>query len=525
MKENALEGANKTMQDSTQLSKPIIAAQYVRMSTDHQQYSIENQAQAIRAYAEAHNMVVVRTYTDAARSGLTLGERHSLQQLLADVEKGAPGYSVVLVYDVSRWGRFQDIDESAHYEYRCRRANIAIHYCAEAFVNDGGVISALFKALKRTMAAEYSRELSTKVFAGKARLIELGFRQGGLAGYGLRRLLVDQAGSPKLILKEGEQKNISTDRVVLVPGPPGEVNVVNEIFDLYGSKKYSPADIADFLNKRSVPWIGGRRWTRHVIRAMVTNPKYIGTNVSSRHSGKLRGRKSVNPPELWIKKEHAFASIVNPDVFAKAQAVAKLRAQKCTDIELLNYLREFLAKHGTITARKINAEWAMPCPQVYTQRFGSLMAAYRRIGFDPDRNMNHTERDRGIRAIRQDFTAAVLKHLETMGVSAAHHNQTRLIELSDQTTIRPIVARCKTMNKSHGWILRLKSARSPDFTIIARLAPGNRQYLDYFVLPRTTFGSMTQLTVRCDSTCQFEPYRTDTLLLPEQWRVPVTQNA
>jgi DNA invertase Pin-like site-specific DNA recombinase len=61
----------------------------------------------------------------------------------------------VLVYDVSRWGRFQDSDESAYYEYRCRRAKIAVHYCAEPFPNDGSVTAALLKALKRAMAAEY----------------------------------------------------------------------------------------------------------------------------------------------------------------------------------------------------------------------------------------------------------------------------------------------------------------------------------------------------------------------------------
>jgi DNA invertase Pin-like site-specific DNA recombinase len=93
----------------------------------------------------------------------------------------------VLVYDVSRWGRFQDVDESAYYEYICKRANVSIHYCAEQFENDGSLSSSLLKTIKRTMAGEYSRELSVKVFAGQCRLIERGFRQGGPAGYGLRR--------------------------------------------------------------------------------------------------------------------------------------------------------------------------------------------------------------------------------------------------------------------------------------------------------------------------------------------------
>lgn len=157
---------------------PVRAAQYVRMSTEHQEYSLENQADAIARYAAANGMHIVRTYSDSAKSGLSIEDRHALQQLIRDVETGAADFRAILVYDISRWGRFQDSDESAHYEYICKRARIAVHYCAEPFLNDGSLPSSLLKAIKRMMAAEYSRELSAKVFAGKRRLIELGFRQG-----------------------------------------------------------------------------------------------------------------------------------------------------------------------------------------------------------------------------------------------------------------------------------------------------------------------------------------------------------
>ena len=139
---------------SRTLDDLIRVAQYVRMSTEHQQYSIDNQAEAIRRYAEAHKMEIVKTYTDSGKSGLTIQNRPGLKQLIDDVELGSSGYSAVLVYDVSRWGRFQDADESAYYEYRCRRANIGVHYCAEPFFNDGSLAAALLKTLKRTMAAE-----------------------------------------------------------------------------------------------------------------------------------------------------------------------------------------------------------------------------------------------------------------------------------------------------------------------------------------------------------------------------------
>ena len=42
-----------------------------------------------------------------------------------------------------------------------------------------------------------------KVFAGQCRLVELGYRQGGAAGYGLRRVLIDEHGNPKGELSRG----------------------------------------------------------------------------------------------------------------------------------------------------------------------------------------------------------------------------------------------------------------------------------------------------------------------------------
>src|SRR5206468_8531162 len=132
----------------------------------------------------------------------------------------------LLVYDGSRWGRCQDADESAFYEYQCRRAGVRVIYCAEQFENDGAPVATIVKSVKRAMAGEYSRELSAKVFKGQCRLIELGYRQGGAPGYGLRRMLVGPSGEHKGLLQRGVQKSLQTDRVVLVPGPEDEVRVV-----------------------------------------------------------------------------------------------------------------------------------------------------------------------------------------------------------------------------------------------------------------------------------------------------------
>ena len=158
---------------------PIAAAQYIRMSTEHQRYSPDSQRTAIATFADTRGFQIVETYVDAGRSGLTLAGRPALKQLFADVLSGEANSRAILVLDVSRWGRFQDTDQSAHYEYMCRAAGVQVHYCMEPFDNDGDALSSMMKHMKRVMAAEFSRELSVEISRAQRHQAGLGFKQGG----------------------------------------------------------------------------------------------------------------------------------------------------------------------------------------------------------------------------------------------------------------------------------------------------------------------------------------------------------
>ncbi len=126
----------------------IRAAEYIRMSTDKQVYSIDNQRSFLADYSKSNGIEIVKTYIDGGKSGLNIKGRDALQMLLADVLSGDAEFDIVLVYDVSRWGRFQDTDESAHYEFICKRAGKKIIYAAEQFSNDGSPMSTIVKKYK-----------------------------------------------------------------------------------------------------------------------------------------------------------------------------------------------------------------------------------------------------------------------------------------------------------------------------------------------------------------------------------------
>lgn len=188
-------------------------AVYVRMSTENQNYSTAHQRAKIREYALAEVLEIVSEYVDEGKSGLDIKRRAGLIRLIEDVQSQQAAFDIVIVYDVSRWGRFQDIDEAAYHEHTCRRAGIEVVYCAEHFTRDVGPYAALMKSMKRVMAAEYSRDLSEKVFLAQTRFVEMGFKQGGHAGFGLRRLALKSCGTPRGYLSYRESKASLTDRV------------------------------------------------------------------------------------------------------------------------------------------------------------------------------------------------------------------------------------------------------------------------------------------------------------------------
>jgi DNA invertase Pin-like site-specific DNA recombinase len=314
---------------------------------------------------------IVKTYSDKAKSGLRIDGRDALKQLLINVESGAAGFKAILVYDVSRWGRFQDADESAYYEYICRRCGIEVHYCAEQFENGGSIASTIVKTVKRAMAGEYSRELSSKTFAGQARLIELGFKQGGFAGYGLRRRMIDQYGNPKAILAFGERKSLQSDRVVLEPGPAEEVETVGPMFRMfvYEGKRQSETD--RILNQEQIKTDLDRQWTKKSVEQVLTNEKYISNNVYNRRSGKLSRRRTATPPEMWIRAAGVFPAIVDPELFAAARAELARRNRRPTkkaDLArtrltfIVNALRRLFADEEFLTLLRAEAMHTLPQP-------------------------------------------------------------------------------------------------------------------------------------------------------------------
>jgi DNA invertase Pin-like site-specific DNA recombinase len=470
--------------DQTVNAKPVRAAQYVRMSTEHQQYSTANQEDVVREYANRRGFEIARTYADEGKSGLNVAGRQSLREMIDDVQAGRADYSAILVYDVSRWGRFQDADESAYYEYLCKRAGIEVHYCAEQFENDGGPTSTIIKSVKRAMAGEYSRELSAKVFKGQCRLIELGYRQGGAPGYGLRRMLINQAGEPKGALARGEQKSLQTDRVILVPGPDAEVQTVQWIYEQFTKHGKRESEIAAALNDRGLVTDLGRPWSRGTVNQVLTNEKYIGNNVYNRTSFKLKKKHVVNSPDMWVRSDGAFPPIVAPEVFYVARGIIQERNRRLSDEELLAALRRLAENHPTLSSHLIDSTDGMPPSSSFRSRFGSLLKAYRLAGFEPTRDYQYVEINQNLRALYPQLVADVVQRLDTAGARVTRDANSDLLLINGEYSAAMVLSRCRQTNAgSLRWLLQVKEGLAPDITILVRMDAANVRPVDYYLLP------------------------------------------
>jgi DNA invertase Pin-like site-specific DNA recombinase len=463
-------------------SQKVQAAMYVRMSTESQNYSTDHQRAKINEYALGNGIEIVREYVDEGKSGLDIRRRAGLSNLIRDVQSGDADFQLIIVYDVSRWGRFQDVDEAAYHEHTCRRAGIKVVYSGEQFSDDGTPLGALLKSIKRTMAAEYSRELSTKTFIAQCRFTEIGFKQGGHAGYGLRRLAITKDGVPRRVLEYGEAKGAVTDRVVLILGPEEEAVIVRRVYALYLDEKLSEPAIARFLNAEGVASEFGRPWTHSMVNSLLTNLKYCGTLAFNRKSCKLSSLRKQNPCEDWIVNEGAIEPLISLSMFELAKEERARRLRRYTPDELLSLLRQFNLFHGRVTAKIIASDPSMPDPQLFVRSFGSLVAAYDAAGLDRCPSRTFVETKRIIASKLRHLSAEVERLARFAGASVDEHENSYSLTINHAVRVKVDVATRRRPSRGLvNW--RVKPCPDADFIITARLNGDTHELIDYFLIP------------------------------------------
>jgi hypothetical protein len=323
--------------------------------------------------------------------------------------------------------------------------------------------------------------------------------------------LVDRDRNPRALLQQGEHKSIQTDRVILVPGPEREVAVVKEIYDRFTTNGASEQEIASWLNERRLLTDLGRLWTRGTVHQVLTNPKYAGANVYNRVSFKLKKKRIKNPSEIWVRNDDAFSPIITREQFVEALAIIESRHKHFTNEQLLEYLKKLLARFGTLSGILIDEADGIPSSSVYRHRFGSLIRAYKLIGYTPLRDFSFLETNRAIREFHRRYCSSIIDELCANGARIEQDPALGLLRINEEFTTSIVVVRCReTSAGDYRWLVRLENSLEPDVTIAARLKPGNQEILDYYVFPRIEL-LVRELRLAPDNGVVLDVYRFDNL--------------
>lgn len=486
-------------------------AAYIRMSTEKQTESPENQERQIRAYAAQYGIEIVKVYADLGVSGLTAEKREQFQALIDDVEQGRNDYNIVLYLDESRWGRFVDSREAEYHRMRLERRNVICQSCEKPLALTSNIADRIMTLLRDESASDYCRQLSQKVWVGQCNLVTKGFRQGGVAGFGLRRMLLDEAGTPKQELAIGQRKSLLTERVILVPGPEEERAIVLWIYNQFISG-ITEVEIAAKLNAKGVLNHFGRPWSRGTIREVLTNEKYIGNNLFNRTSGKMKSKVRRNPKSDWVRREQAFTPIVDAGIFSVVQEIYSARNKKFTNAELLQGLRDLYTKRGRLSALIIDEAENLPPSSLFRTRFGGLLRAYRMIGYTPERDYQYVVINQRLRAFHAETVADVIRRVEELcGRCIFIDPETSLLELNHNLFISIVISRCLiTHSGTKRWKIRFDLGLRPDITIAVRFNEHNDDINDYYIFPALEFLN-DPLKLSEENTGILDSFRTDTL--------------
>jgi DNA invertase Pin-like site-specific DNA recombinase len=357
-------------------------AYYRHSAEDRQENSIPIQREQIRKFAKEHGIEIIEEFQDAGKSGLSTEGRDGFNKMLEKVVSDQD-FQFVLALDVSRWGRFQDVDMSGHYRSICRQYGKEVVYTSMGFSGLDDPMRYLLLSVEGFRAAAYSRELSEKVFKGCVKIAEQGFHAGGMPSYGLQRLLLDEQRNPLQILERGQRKSIQNQRVILTPGDEDEVKTIKRIFADFVCKGWQPKEIAISLNEEGIPSPGNKQWSNQAVRSILCNELYVGTMVYNKTGQKLLSKTKRNPKEEWIRTENAFTAIIDRKLFDQAQAIfeeqQKEYQRKHSVEDMVSRLKSLYEKYGLITYNQIAVRKDMLPPGAYTRKFHSLGMAFQEM--------------------------------------------------------------------------------------------------------------------------------------------------
>lgn len=147
----------------------------------------------------------------------------------------------------------------------------------------------------------------------------------------------------------------------------------------------------------------------------------------------------------------------------------------------------------------------------YRYRFGSLLRAYRLIGYVPAIDYSFIEVNRRLRQMHPETVQEVVSQLEDHGAEVEKDEDSDLLLINRELLVSLTLARCReTGAGSLRWLLRFEEGLRPDITIAVRMEPDNSQIRDYYLFSSLDL-SANKVRLAEENGLALDAYRFDNL--------------
>jgi hypothetical protein len=214
---------------------------------------------------------------------------------------------------------------------------------------------------------------------------------------------------------------------------------------------------------------------------------------------------------MWVRADGVFKAVVDPESFFVARGIIQERARTYSNEEMIIKLRQLLGQKGELSAGMIDDADGMPTSAGYRHRFGSLIEAYRLVGFDPGRDYEFVQINRKLRTLYPELLGNTVSQLNGIGATVSHDEQSDRLLINGEFTALIVLGRCKPTPAGRlRWQIQLEQERPPDVTIAVRMDEDNQRPSDFYLLPFMDI-SMPDLRLREFNAAPIETYRFETL--------------
>ena len=304
-----------------------------------------------------------------------------------------------------------------------------------------------------------------------------------------RRMRVNERGERKGTYERGEHKAILTDRSIIVPGPPKEVNAVRWIFRAFAEQGLGETAIARKLNQKGVKTFRGYPWSGEAIRLLLTNERYVGESVWNKASTKLKGSYVQNPSDSWIRNSNFCEPIVSRKLFDAAQERRRGRRAKFMKSNMIAELRTIYEQRGHLSRKIIDETDGISCSRVYLTRFGGMEAAFEQVGFTLKQDRSFVAADKRLEELRPAIVESIMVQIEKVGGIVERDSQTGNLKINEEIVASVVLVRCDKAHSSNPrWHIRCDKDGGSNLTIAVRMDQENRTTLDYYLLPTSELG-------------------------------------